>query len=324
MSQVDKLVVYYSCFDYELDSEDFSHIEVFRQSVIQLLDPSWSFHFQRELEFLNIRYSKLSLELCCEVYMNMLQQGVPNTYESFRGIFITELLLQTIWTSNNPEILVLNEILQHFYSAACRVQQPFQVVNSFKLLTSHRKKPELQALVVAQEAVTTLSQKICRVLKKASLPLENFIGPELTGKISVYLNALSSRVMKTQQVTSSFVTNIVEIDPKCDNMKVRVIKPAKEFYDKVLETWSLLGDSLDSTGFLLDLRSRLGTDWNERLVAPALCFYEIAKEEWVKSKSIGYNFFLKKMQARLIDMWKQNIIETSKTFQEHMITKTVM
>lgn len=324
MSQGDRLVVYYSCFDYEIDSEDFSHIEYFKQGILQFLDISWTVHFQRELELLNIRYSKLSLELCCEVYLFMLMQGFLNTYECFRSLFIAELLLETIWTENNPEVVVLNELLMHFYCAAIRVDHNLAVVNEFKLLTSCRKRPELQALIVAEEAVTTLSQKICRVLKKVSVPLENFIGPEVTGKISVYLNALSSRVMKTQQVTSSFVTNIVELDPRRDNLKVRVIKPAKDFYDKVLETWRISCESPNSTNFLLNLRSRLGSDWNERLVTPALCFFDLAKEEWVKSKNIGYNYFLKNMQSRLIDMWKQNIIETSKTFQEHMITKTVM
>ena len=59
-------------------------------------------------------------------------------------------------------------------------------------------------------------------------------------------------------------------------------------------------------------------------MSPALYFYDIAKEEWIKSKDIGYNYFLRRLQDRMIDMWRQAIIETSKSFQEHMITKTIL
>ena len=323
MSQADKLVVYYSCFDYEIELEDFSHIESFKTQIATQLSTCWGMQIEHELELLNIRYSKCSLELCCEVYLSMLMQGFPNTYSVFRDVFINELLLQSIFTPGNPEITQLDLMLSQFYLVACQVPDP-PFTNVFKLLPSCRKNPELEPLIVAEEAVMTLSQKICHVLKKVSLPLEHFIGPELTAKVGSYLNGLSSRVLKTQQVTSSFVTNIVELQANGNQMKVRIIKPAKDFYDQVLETWKTCQDPGNSTSFLLDLRSRLGSDWNEKFVSPALCFYEMAKEEWSKSKSVGYNFFLKKMQERLIDMWKLNIIETSKGFQEHMITKTIM
>jgi hypothetical protein len=323
MSQADKLVVYYSCFDYEIDLEDFSHIDSFKSEVSSWLSPSWSFQFEHELELLNIRYSKRSLELCSEVYLSLLVQSQTNTYYIFRQIFINELLLQSIFTPDNPEVAMLDSLLSQFYLAACQVPSP-QLTNVFKLLPSCRKSPDLEALVVAEEAVMTLSQKICHVLKKASVPLENFVGPEITQKIANYLNGLSSRVLKTQQVTSSFVTNIVELKANGNSMKVRIIKPAQEFYDQVLETWKTCRDPGNSTCFLLDLRGKLGSDWNEKFVSPALCFFEMAREEWGKSKMVGYNFFLKKMQERLVDMWKMNIIETSKSFQEHMITKTVM
>jgi hypothetical protein len=162
------------------------------------------------------------------------------------------------------------------------------------------------------------------VLKKVSLPLENLIGPEIVNRISGYIRCMSSRVIRTKQVTSSFVTNIIEIKPNVSNLKVRVIQPAKEFYDKVVDSWGRFSENENSTPFLMDLKQKFGDEWSEKFVCPALCFFEIAKEEWVKARRVGYNFFLRRMQERMIDMWRQTIIETSKSFNEHMITKSVM
>ncbi|OMJ68475.1 hypothetical protein SteCoe_34060 [Stentor coeruleus] len=323
MSQADKLVVYYSCFNYEIDSQDFSHIDDLKNLCTTFLSNDWLANFQKELELLNISLAKYSIELCCEVYLSLIVKNLPNTYTSFKELFIFELSLSNIWTPNNTECCALNELLEKFYLIASTFMVD-QIDCSFKLLPSFRKNPELQPLVVAEEAVTTLSGKICHFLKKVSLPLENLIGPEISAKISGYINKLSSRVIKTHQVTSTFVTNIIEIKPYANNVKVRVIQPAKEFYDKVIDSWITISDHSNSTSFLLDVRQKLGSDWNEKYVYPALCFYETAKEEWVKAKDIGYNYFLRRMQGRLIDMWRHAIIETSKIFQEHMITKTII
>ena len=136
---------------------------------------------------------------------------------------------------DNPECNVLNELLTSFYNLAKDSMvdtDDFQ----FKILPSIKKQPELQPLVVAEEAVTTFAEKIRHVLRKVSLPLENIIGPDITAKISGYIKCLSSRVIKTQQVTSNFVTNIIEIKPNSNSLKVRVIQPAKEFYDKVVDS----------------------------------------------------------------------------------------
>lgn len=323
MSQADKIVVYYSCFNYEIDSQDFSHIEDLKNICISALHTDWLSSFQRELELLNISLAKYSLELCCEVYLSLIVQCLPNTYSSFKDLFIAELSLFNIWTPSNTDCQILDELLESFYLVVS-VLMVDSTECSFKLLPSFKKNPELQPLVVAEEAVTTLAGKICHFLKKVSLPLENLIGPELSNKISGYINRLSSRVIKTHQVTSTFVTNIIEIKPYANNLKVRVIQPAKEFYDKVIDSWTEISDHNNSTSFLLDVRQKLGSDWNEKYVYPALCFYEVAKEEWVKSKDIGYNYFLRRMQGRLINMWREAIIETSKSFQEHMITKTIV
>ena len=316
-------MVYYSCFNYEIDTQNFTHIESLRGIVLQSIGEQWASLLQHELELLNISMAKYSLELSCEVYFSLLSQNLPNSFESFRGIFINELSLTSIWTSGNPEFTYINELLQTFYNAAVNAMID-GVPTHFQLLPSMKKQPVLLPLVVAEEAVTTLAEKICHVLKKVSVPLEGLVGPEITARLASYIKSLSSRVMKTSQVTSNFVTNIIEVKPGRDNLKVRVIQPAKEFYDKVVDSWACVGDRNNSTCFLLELRQKLGADWSEKFVCPALSFFEIAQEEWGKAKDIGYNYFLRRLQDRMIDMWRQTIIETSKTFQEHMITKTIV
>ena len=323
MSESDKLVVYYSCFNYEIDIQDFDHIMPLRNLVLQNLGEQWRNMLQRELELLNISLAKYCLELCCEIYFSLVSKCIENNYNEFKELFISELLLTRIWTVDNPECNVLNELLTSFYNLA-KDSMVDTVDFQFKILPSIKKQPELQPLVVAEEEVTTFAEKIRHVLRKVSLPLENIIGPDITAKISGYIKCLSSRVIKTQQVTSNFVTNIIEIKPNSNSLKVRVIQPAKEFYDKVVDSWASINDRNNSTCFLLDLKQKLGADWNEKLVYPALCFYDIAKEEWVKGKDIGYNYFLRRVQHRLFDLWRQSIIEISKNFQEHMITKTIV
>ena len=323
MSLSNKLVVYYSCFNYEIDTQDFSHIENLRGIVVQSLGEQWALSLQHELELLNISIAKYSLELSCEVYLSMLSRNFPSTYTNFRGIFISELSLTSIWTPVNPEFYYMDQLLLVFYNAAS-----FATIESvptlFHLLPSMKRQPVLLPLVVAEETVTSLAEKICHALKKVSLPLEGLIGPEATARIASYVKSLSSRVMKTSQVTSNFVTNIIEVRHGSGGLKVRVIQPAKEFYDKVVDSWACISDRTNSTCFLLELKQKLGYDWNEKFVCPALSFFDIAQEEWGKAKGVGYNFFLRRLQDRMTDMWRQTIIETSKSFQEHMITKSVM
>ena len=323
MSQLNKLVVYYSCFNYEVDNQDFSHIENLRNIVLESLGKEWVSSLQRELELLNISLAKHCLELCCEVYLCLNLKHLEITYENFKEIFINELLLTNIWTFENPECNFLDELLQSFFNIAKNAMiEPSS--NYFRLLPSVKKLPELQPLVIAEEDVTTLSKKICHILKKATLPFESLIGPEFLAKLSNYVKCLSSRIIKTHQVTSNFVINIIEIKPSINDLKVRVIQPAKEFYDKVIDSWIEIHNRCDSTYFLLELRKKLGADWKEKYVSPALYFYEIAQEEWLKTKGFGYNYFARRLQERMIDLWRQAIVETSKLFQEHMITKTII
>jgi hypothetical protein len=134
MSQEDKLVVYYSCFNYEMSCQDFSHIELLLQTAKSSLSPEWAQALSHELQLLNISNAHFSLELCCEVFLSLINQSLPNTYDSFKDLFISELLLSSIWTPGNPEILLIDQLLLQFYASVQNTMIDCQPCE-FKLLT---------------------------------------------------------------------------------------------------------------------------------------------------------------------------------------------
>mmetsp|Transcript_14167 Transcript_14167/g.14234 ORF Transcript_14167/g.14234 Transcript_14167/m.14234 type:complete len:281 (-) Transcript_14167:144-986(-) len=280
MGDSEKLVVYYSCFNYEVDPQEFPHIELLRNSLLSLLGEDWRLALQRELEFLNIRLAKYCLEVLIEIFLSIIQKSYSIDFATFKQTFKDELSLNSIWTEANTECACLESLLNNFFLAMMSLQIDINLQRiEFKVLPSARIKSQLQPLIVAQEELQTFASRVCKVLKRASLPLEAIIGPETLSSLSRYIDSLSNRVLSTFQVTSQFVTNIIEVNPFNLNVKVRVIQPARDFYDKAIEIWLALGEQLNPTEFVLSIKAKMGACWTEKLLNPALHFYEIAKEE---------------------------------------------
>ncbi|CAG9309997.1 unnamed protein product [Blepharisma stoltei] len=325
MANSEKLVVYYSCFNYEIDPVEFPQLHGIKQTLLMNLGEEWKEAFQRELEFMNIRQSNHCMEFAIEVYIRCLKQVMCLDYSIFKQIFIEELNLKTIWIENNKDCHYLDSLLNAFFNTIVNIQIELDLSNyEFKLLSSAKHLSQLQPLVVAQEVVETFASKVYKVLRRASFPLEAIIRPESLESLSRYIQSLSNKVLSTFQVTSQFVTNIVEVNPFNQDIKIRVIQPARDFYDKAIDVWMSLGDHMTPTSFVLCVKQRLGPVWTEKLLNPSLHFYEIASEEWLKSKEYGVDCFMRSLQARLWEVWRQSIVETSKNFQEHMIPKTII
>jgi len=236
MGDSEKLVVYYSCFNYEVDPQEFPQLQSFRYSLLSLLGEDWLQSLQRELEFLNIRLAKYSLEVLIEIFLSIIQKYHSIDFASFKQTFKDELSLNSVWTDKNQECAYLESLLNEFFIAA--MSQPNDIELNryeFKVLPSARVKSQLQPLVVAQEDVQNFASRVCKVLRRASLPLEAIIGPEMLASLSNYIDSLSNRVLSTFQVTSQVVTNIIEVSPFNINVKVRVIQPARDFYNKAIE-----------------------------------------------------------------------------------------
>jgi len=321
MDQNEKVIVYYSYYNYEAKPKDLSHIAEFCQCLLETLGNQWHQNLTRELQFLNIRLAPLSLEFCAELYLSLQKNSLPLDFWSFKYYFCQELAISKIWTDNNPECYTLENLLRSFLQVAWKINTQDLSQVDFKLLPSVNRA-ELCPLIVAKEATANLSTQFYRVLKRASMPLESIIGPESLQSISSYLHELSNRALTSFQVTSQFVTNIVEFS--AENVRVRVIQPARDFYDKALEVWMSFVGEVNSTAFVLKIRETLGSMWNERLLNPSLHFFSIAEEEWVNCKEFGIDYFVSQVQKRLFEVWKENIIEASRNFKEHMLPKTVV
>lgn len=316
MSTTEKLVVYYSCFNYDLETSDFSHIQDFLRTIRPQLSPNWSSRISTEFEFLNIRLSNYSLEFSCELFLCLLQHDGSVSYDSFKDAFTKELGLAQIWTAGNSHCSALDSLVFEFLTCALSLE-PQQFPSRYKLLLSYQSKHELLPLVVASEEVTTIAQSISRVLRRVSYPLESLIRPETLESLNCFLASLSRRVLTTFQVTSQFATNVIEINSGLPNVCVRIIQPARDFYDKALEAWISIGPRANPVSFVNKVKEKLGNTWTEKLLLPALQFSEIAQEEWRVAADGTLDEFLRRVHERLLEVWEASIIDASKAFQEH-------
>ena len=320
MAASERLVVYYSCFNLtaEVDQASLTHTHSFKATVLQCLGQEFINALQRELELLNVRPAKLCVELLSEVWLKIARRS-PD-YTTFKNELVRELDLSKIWTPNNPECVNLENLLQQFISVVQDLPLPEQF--QLKLLPSAQRAPELEPLMVAREQEQTFSQRIYKVLQRVSTPFEALIGQELMESLKQYMKHVSQKVSNTYQVTSDFVTNIIEVRPLTQNVQVRIIQPAKEYYDKALEAFLALNSHVNSQLFMQTVRQRLGQVWNEKLVAPTLHFFKIAEEEW--SHSLNTQEFLRALEQRLYQTWMQSIVQSSLNFQHHMVPKTIL
>lgn len=320
MATSERLVVYYSCFNLrtEVDPGSLIHCHPFKAAIMNCLGKSYVDALQRELELMNIRPARLCIELLTEVWLKIAQTS-PN-YPAFKNELVRELDLQKIWTENNPECRNLEYLLQQFVTVIQDLPLPAEI--QFKLLPSAQRTPDLEPLMVATEQEQTFSQRIYKVLQRVSTPFEALIGQDLMDSLKQYMKHVSQKVTNTYQVTSDFVTNIVEVRPLTKNVQVRIIQPAKDYYDKALEAFLALNHQVNPQLFMQTVRLRLGQLWNERLVAPTMHFFRIAEEEW--SHSLSTQEFLEALEQKLYQTWMQSIVHSSQNFQHHMVPKAIL
>lgn len=320
MSDSENLIVYYSCFNLisEVSDNDLQYLKPLKDALLHSLGLSWFNSLKREFELLNIRPSKWCIELCCEIWLKSSVTSLD--FNTFKTEFVKELDLEKIWTVNNPECIPLENLLRRFVETASLL--PIISNPQFKLLPSLRSLPELEPLMVATETEMTLSQRVYRVLQRVRTPFESLIGQDLTDSLKQYLLKISDKLTSTYQVTSEFVTNTIEIRPLKNNLQVRVIQPAKDFYDQATEAFITFNAALTPQQFLFQVQSRLDKLWNDRLIVPTLQFFRIAEEEWIHSLNPVH--FLELLEAQLYSKWMSSIVHSSQNFEQHMMPKTML
>jgi hypothetical protein len=187
----------------------------------------------------------------------------------------------------------------------------------FKLLKSVRTTC-IQPMILAKQKQQSYRETFYTVLERVSDPLESFVGQERTAAVLNYIKSASSRVARSYQVTRDFVTNIVEFRAAPD-LSVRVIQPAKEFYEHAIEAWLGLGEAQSLKFYISHIKARFGDSWSESLLRPAIQFFHMAEHEWSSSRGSA---FVQNIKSRLFEIWTTSIVETSQNFETHMMPKS--
>lgn len=319
-----KLIAYYSCFNLlaEPTSFDLRSLEPLRSALIAHLGPTYQKNLQAQMELLNIRPAQFCLELLIEVLIKVLQTDQPFCKELFRLELTSELDLALIWTNDNDHMLDFGALVEAFVEAVKLLWEhyPISAANyPFKLLKSVRTT-FVQPMILAKEKEQSYSQSFYTVLERVSEPLENIVGHERSAAVLQYIKDASSKVANSYQVTRDFVTNIMEFKAS-PNLKVRVIQPAKEFYEHAIEAWLSLGEVQSLKFYISQFKARYGDTWSESLLRPAIQFFHVAEEEWSRSRGIA---FVQSIKSRLFDIWTTSIVETSQSFEAHMMPKSAI
>jgi hypothetical protein len=90
------------------------------------------------------------------------------------------------------------------------------------------------------------------------------------------------------QVASSFVTHILDLNQKQLNegTKIKVLKPAEDFYEKLVIGWLMLVKcqkirNIDFDVYLEHIKMEFGRTWREKYIIPTKYFYERLSKHWM-------------------------------------------
>lgn len=99
-----------------------------------------------------------------------------------------------------------------------------------------------------------------------------------------------TKYLKTKspwKVANSFVTNILDLSQleTEDGSKIKILKPAEDFYHKLILVWLTSKKNKSKIAFdeyLSDVRSSFGQSWKEKLVVPIKYFYDKVMKNWAE------------------------------------------
>lgn len=93
------------------------------------------------------------------------------------------------------------------------------------------------------------------------------------------------KVNSPWQVANTFVTNILDMKylNTEEGTRVKVLKPAEDFYQKLVFVWLLLKNEKDDIKFeeyLQVVRSKFDDIWQEKYIIPTKYFFERVNRDW--------------------------------------------
>ena len=133
----------------------------------------------------------------------------------------------------------------------------------------------------------------------------------LLGNVYNYVTGFLQR-NSSWQVASSFVTQILEMNQVRleEGKKVKVMRPAQDFYMKLIMVWLMVqkkGDKPEFKGYLSCVMTTFGSTWNDRYLVPTKYFYERMKEDWQLITSQGQNQSEREMLRNFIHLIRKTM-----------------
>ncbi|KAL4472008.1 hypothetical protein ABPG72_018510 [Tetrahymena utriculariae] len=143
-----------------------------------------------------------------------------------------------------------------------------------------------------------------------------------------YLQNIVNNTNKQWQVARGFVTNIIElkynnIQEYANNMKIRFLQPAQEFYNQLMETYILFKSNnytnIQFKDFLEKTKQNLGNKWSENLIIPTQVFFQTLIFQWNQILEENKNsnnddetiirLFVQRVRNKMADSWDENIVQ---------------
>jgi hypothetical protein len=173
-------------------------------------------------------------------------------------------------------------------------------------------------------------------IKKVNKKTEKLLNPNMIEFAAHYVNTMTKTTSLDWQISRTFVTNMVEVnynklvqfenrlntkaDELKNNVKIRFIQPAQEFYNSLMEAWIIfktmsLNKEVLFTEYLDKVKIILGAVWNEKFLIATHNFFMTLYYEWNHLKRIEVDteekilLFIKKVKENMMKIWEDNIVK---------------
>jgi len=184
-------------------------------------------------------------------------------------------------------------------------------------------------------------------IKKVNKKFEKLLNPNMIEFAAHYVNTMAKTSSLDWQISRSFVTNMVEVnynklvqfenrlntqaDELRNNVRIRFIQPAQEFYNSLMEVWIIfktmsLNKDVLFTEYLDKVKIILGNVWNEKFLTATHNFFMTLYYEWNHIKRIEVDteekilLFIKKVKENMMKIWEDNIVKRAEELTQKKIT----
>lgn len=137
----------------------------------------------------------------------------------------------------------------------------------------------------------------------------------MLGSMYSYISKFLKR-KHSWQVANSFVTNILDLNQQAleDGTKIRVLRPAEDFYEKLIITWLMVlktnqVDELNFDNYLRQVKIALSGSWREKYVIPTKYFFGKLTKYWGEIQKESEVAGEKEIMARLIGKIRDSMRE---------------